>query len=39
MGVLLNHPFLDRIFPYKPSSYWGTLIYGPTSMDWIKGFF
>ena len=28
MGVLLNHPFIDGIFHYKPSSYWGTPIYG-----------
>ena len=28
MGVPLNHPFCFRIFPYKPSSYWGTPIYG-----------
>ena len=32
MGVPLNHPFIDGIFPYKPSSYWGssmeTLIWG-----------
>ena len=23
MGVPPNHPFLDGIFPYKPTSYWG----------------
>ena len=28
MGVPLNHPFLDGMFPYKPSSYGGTPIYG-----------
>ena len=25
------HPFLDGIFPHKPSSYWGTPIYGNPS--------
>ena len=24
IGVPPNHPFLDGIIPYKPSSYWGT---------------
>ena len=28
MGVPLNHPFLDGIFP-KPSSYWVSPLYGP----------
>ena len=28
IGVPPNHPFLDRIFPDKPSSYWGTPILG-----------
>ena len=28
IGVPQNHPFLDRIFPYKPSSYGGTPLYG-----------
>ena len=27
MGVPANHPFLDRIFPSKPSSYGSTPIY------------
>ena len=37
LGVSINggtpsyHPFLDGIFPYKPSSYWGTPIYGSLS--------
>ena len=28
MRVLLYHPFIDRIFCYKPSGYWGNPIYG-----------
>ena len=28
MGVPPKHPFLDGIFLSKPSSYWGTTIYG-----------
>ena len=33
MGVPLNHPNFHRIFPYKPSSYWGTAIYGNPHID------
>ena len=32
MGVPLNHPFIDGIFNYKPSSYGGTPIYGNSDM-------
>ena len=28
MGVPPNHPFIERILGYKPSSYWGTTMYG-----------
>ena len=28
MGVPPNHTFVDGIFPYKSSSYWGTSSYG-----------
>ena len=28
LGVPLDHPFIDGIFNDKPSSYWGTTIYG-----------
>ena len=32
IGLPPNHPFLDGIFPYKPSSYWGTPINGNPHM-------
>ena len=28
MGLPLNHPFIDEIFLYKPTSYWGSPISG-----------
>ena len=36
MGVPPNHPFIDGIFPYKPSSYWvpyGQLDFSHPSAD------
>ena len=32
IGVAPNHPFVDGIFPYKPTSYWGT----PMAMETSK---
>ena len=33
MGEPRNHPFVHRIFPYKPSILWGTPIYRNPHMD------
>ena len=35
-GVPLNHPFLDGIFPYKPSSYWGTPKSRNSKRLWVR---
>jgi hypothetical protein len=37
MGGPLNHPFDFRIFHSKPSSYWGTPIYGNLHMEMMMG--
>ena len=39
MGVLLFIIHFNRIFPYKPSSYWCTPIYGnPNLIPWMPCF-
>ena len=37
MGGPLNHPFDFQIFHSKPSSYWGTPIYGNLHMEMMMG--
>jgi hypothetical protein len=32
--VTSYHPFYFRIFPYKPSTYWGTTMFGNLHVDY-----